>query len=66
MLTRVIVLPFRLLKPDPDTDFLGFSLADAISASLAGLDSIVVRSSLTAMQLAGARRTCARSPSRPR
>jgi eukaryotic-like serine/threonine-protein kinase len=54
MLTRVIVLPFRLLKPDPDTDFLGFSLADAISASLAGLDSIVVRSSLTAMQLADA------------
>ena len=53
MLTRIIVLPFRLLKPDPDTDFLGFSLADAISASLAGLDSIVVRSSLTAVQLAG-------------
>ncbi len=53
MLTRIIVLPFRLLRPDPDTDFLGFSLADAISASLAGLDSIVVRSSLTAMQLAG-------------
>ena len=53
VLTRVIVLPFRLLKPDPDTDFLGFSLADAISASLAGLDSIVVRSSLTAVPLAG-------------
>jgi TolB-like protein/tRNA A-37 threonylcarbamoyl transferase component Bud32 len=52
-LTRIIVLPFRLLKADPDTDFLGFSLADAISTSLAGFDSIVVRSSLTAMQLAG-------------
>ena len=50
--TRAIVLPFRLLRPDPDTDFLGFSLADAVAASLAGLDSIVVRSNLAA-QTAG-------------
>lgn len=51
--TRLIVLPFRLLRPDPDTDFLGFGLADAVSASLASLDSIVVRSSLSAAHLAG-------------
>jgi TolB-like protein/tetratricopeptide (TPR) repeat protein len=51
--TRLIVLPFRLLRPDPETEFLGFSLADAVGASLATLDSIVVRSSLTAMQLSG-------------
>ena len=52
--TRLIVLPFRLLRPDPDTDFLGFSLADAVSSALAGIDSLVVRSSLSATQYAGA------------
>jgi eukaryotic-like serine/threonine-protein kinase len=51
---RLIVLPFRLLRPDPETDFLGFSLADAVSTSLSGLDSIVVRSTLTAMQYGSA------------
>jgi eukaryotic-like serine/threonine-protein kinase len=44
---RVIVLPFRILKPDPETDFLAFSLPDAVAASLANLESVVVRSSLT-------------------
>ncbi len=52
--TRLIVLPFRLLRPDPETDFLSFSLADAVASSLAGLDTIVVRSTLTAMQYATA------------
>jgi len=51
-LRRLIVLPFRILRPDPDTDFLAFSLPDAISSSLASLDSIVVRSSLAAGRLA--------------
>ena len=32
----VVVLPFRMLRPDPDTDFLSFGLADAISTSLSG------------------------------
>jgi eukaryotic-like serine/threonine-protein kinase len=50
--TRVMVMPFRLLRPDPETDFLGFSLADAVAASIAGLESIVVCSTLTAMQFA--------------
>ena len=53
-MTRLIVLPFRVLRPDPDTDFLAFSLPDAIVASLSGLDSLVVRSSLVASQFAGA------------
>ena len=44
--TRVIVLPFRILKPDPETDFLAFSLPDAVAAALANLESVVVRSSL--------------------
>ena len=47
-LTRLIVLPFRLLRPDPDTDFLAFSLPDAVSSALSGLESVVVRSSLSA------------------
>jgi serine/threonine-protein kinase len=43
---RLAVLPFRLLKRDPETDYLGPSLADALSSSLTGLESLVVRSSL--------------------
>ncbi len=35
-LTRLVVLPFRVLRPDPETDFLAFSLPDAISTSLCG------------------------------
>jgi serine/threonine protein kinase/tetratricopeptide (TPR) repeat protein len=50
---RLIVLPFRSLRADPDTDFLAFSLPDAIAASLAGLSSLVVRSSLAAARFAG-------------
>ncbi len=46
--TRLIVLPFRMLRPDPEIDFLSFSLADAITASLGSLESLVVRSSLAA------------------
>jgi non-specific serine/threonine protein kinase len=47
-LTRLIVLPFRILRSDPETDFLAFSLADAITSSLSGLQSLVVRSSVAA------------------
>jgi serine/threonine protein kinase/tetratricopeptide (TPR) repeat protein len=41
--TRLVVLPFRMLQPDPDLEFLSFSLADAVVSSLAGLQSLVVR-----------------------
>jgi serine/threonine protein kinase len=44
--TRLIAVPFRMLRPDPDVDFLSFSLPDAILSSLAGIQSLVVRSSL--------------------
>jgi len=44
--TRLIALPFRMLRPDPDVDFLSFSLPDAILSSLAGIQSLVVRSTL--------------------
>ena len=52
-LTRLVVLPFRILRPDPETDFLAFSLADAIATSLSRLDSLVVRSSATAARFKG-------------
>jgi serine/threonine-protein kinase len=47
-LTRIVVLPFRVLRPDPDTDFLSFSLADAIATSLSANSSLVVRSTTAA------------------
>jgi len=46
--TRLIALPLRILRPDPETDFLAFSLPDAIASTLAGLQSLVVRSSAAA------------------
>ena len=45
---RLMVLPFRVLRPDVETDFLAFSLPDAITSNLAGLRSLVVRSSMAA------------------
>jgi len=51
-MTRLVVLPFRLLRPDPEIDFLSFALADAVSASLAGLPSVVIRSSAAAARFA--------------
>ena len=46
--TRLIVIPFRLLRPDADIEFLTFSLADSIATTLSNIDSLIVRSSLTA------------------
>jgi len=53
IVTRLIVLPFRMLRPDPETDFLAFSLPDALTTSLSGLKSLVVRSSLVASRFSG-------------
>ena len=52
-MTRLVVLPFRILRPDAETDFLAFSLADAITTSLSGINSLVVRSSAVAGRFAG-------------
>ncbi len=49
---RLVVLPFRVLRPDPETDFLAFSLPDAISTSLSGVGSLVLRSSAVAARYA--------------
>jgi serine/threonine protein kinase/tetratricopeptide (TPR) repeat protein len=51
-LTRLVVLPFRVLRPDPETDFLAFSLPDAIATSLSGIGSLIVRSTATAARFA--------------
>jgi serine/threonine protein kinase len=47
-LRRIIVLPFRMLRPSEDIQFLAYSLPEAITASLAGLENLVVRSSIVA------------------
>ena len=49
---RLAVLPFRPLKPDAETDYLGPSLADALVSSLSGLESLVVRSTLKSARYA--------------
>ena len=51
-LTRLVVLPFRVLRSDPETDFLAFSLPDAIATSLATSASLIVRSSVVAARFA--------------
>jgi TolB-like protein len=51
-LIRLAVLPFRLLRPDPEIDFLSFALADAVAGSLSGLPSLVIRSSAAVARFA--------------
>ena len=50
-MSRLVVLPFRMLRPNPAIEFLAFSLADAISSALSGLPSLVVRSTAAASRL---------------
>ena len=52
-LTRLIVLPFRMLRRDDSADFLAISLPDAITSSLAAIDSLVVRSTIAASRFVG-------------
>jgi len=49
---RFIALPFRIMNGDDRIAFLGHSIPEAISAALAGLRSLTVRSSLLAARLA--------------
>jgi DNA-binding winged helix-turn-helix (wHTH) protein/tetratricopeptide (TPR) repeat protein len=51
---RLIVLPFRMLRPDPSLDFLAHSLPEALTTSLSALKSLVVRSSLAASRFSAA------------
>jgi TolB-like protein len=43
---RIAVLPFRLLRPDREVEFLRLGLADAVGTSLSRLENVVVRSAL--------------------
>src|SRR5918997_1685476 len=51
-ITRLIVLPFRMLRPDSEIEFLSSGLPEAITASLMGLESLTVRSASAAARLA--------------
>lgn len=51
-ITRLVVMPFRVLRPDPSIDFLTFSLADAVSSALSGLPAVVIRSTAAASRFA--------------
>src|SRR5436190_3162466 len=50
--TRLIVLPFRMLRPDAEIDFLASAMPDAITTSLAAIRSIIIRSPMVAAKLA--------------
>jgi TolB-like protein len=50
---RLAVLPFRMLRPDPEVEFLGPSLADAVAMSLSGIQSLVVRPTVATARFAG-------------
>src|SRR5918992_6370132 len=52
-ITRLIVLPFRMLRADPDIEFLSSGLPEAITASLTGLESLTVRSAAAAARFNG-------------
>jgi TolB-like protein/tetratricopeptide (TPR) repeat protein/predicted Ser/Thr protein kinase len=53
-MTRLMVLPFRMLRPDPDVDFLASSVPEAIASALGAVESLVVRSSVVAARHAAA------------
>jgi eukaryotic-like serine/threonine-protein kinase len=50
-ITRLIALPLRILRSDAETDFLAFALPEAITTTLAGVGSIIVRSSAVAARV---------------
>lgn len=52
-ISRIIVLPFRAPKSDEQTDFLNYTLPEAISNSLSAMDNLIVRSSLLAARFEG-------------
>jgi DNA-binding winged helix-turn-helix (wHTH) protein/tetratricopeptide (TPR) repeat protein len=50
--TRLMILPFKLLRAGDEYDFLAFSVPDAMTSSLSGFEAITVRSSATAARFA--------------
>jgi len=49
-LQRLAVLPFTNLRSDPETDFLGFALADQVIGALSYIQNILVRPSSAVRQ----------------
>jgi len=56
----MIVVPFRLLQPCEEIDFLPFGLADALSTSLSGIEGLVVKPSHVGASYAEGELDCAR------
>jgi DNA-binding winged helix-turn-helix (wHTH) protein/tetratricopeptide (TPR) repeat protein len=52
-LRRLMVVPLRILRQDEDSNFLAFSVPDAIAGALSGLQSLVVRPPMAASRYAG-------------
>jgi serine/threonine protein kinase len=50
---RLAALPLRILRSDPETDFLAVSLPEEVTSLLMGIQSIVVRSTAAAARAAG-------------
>lgn len=50
-ISRLIVLPFRFLKPDSDFEYLTASLPETITSSLSQLESVQVRKTLSHKQV---------------
>ncbi|MHC4223801.1 MAG: protein kinase domain-containing protein [Planctomycetota bacterium] len=57
---RMLVVPFRLLQPCEEIDFLPFGLADALSTSLSGIEGLVVKPSHVGAGYAEGELDCAR------
>src|SRR6185369_9311234 len=49
--TRLIVLPLRMLRPDAEIDFLAHAIPEAVTTSLAGVGTLIVRSPMTASKI---------------
>lgn len=50
-ITRLIAVPLRVLRSDPETDFLAHALPEAIATTLAGVGSLIVRSNAAASRM---------------
>jgi len=49
--TRLIVLPLRMLRPDPEVEFLAQAVPEAITTSLAAIGSLILRSPMAAARI---------------
>lgn len=52
-LTRLMLLPFRVLRADAETDFLAFAVPDAVAAAMVGLRGVVIRSPIVGARYTG-------------